>query len=175
MPKWYLKKTLTTKGNTFGFSGTDITFDFDPTLTKVQERVSKKYAGDIQRPRSNATINNFASSNILIDLKQIKWEWTITGVLTNDSGNISGVSPSTTSTAANKKNLLIAFGEQGKTMSWVERNSSEIYSVNVISMVWDDVETEVNAYSGVAESAMKTNEQRIKFTIILRKGIDRGA
>jgi hypothetical protein len=170
MTTWYLQKTLTSAGNTFGFSGTNIQFDFDTALTKVTERIAKKYGGDILRGRSRANWNLYPAINILVDLKQLTWEWTINGILCNSSGNLSGVSPTTSALAVNKKNLLIAVAEQGGTMTWVERNSSVTYTVNILSLEFPDTETEV----GTSEIYMKVGEQRIAFTMILRKGQDRG-
>ena len=174
MPTWYLQKTLTSAGNSFGFSGTNIQFNFDPILTKVEEKITKKYVGDILRPYNTSNMATKPSTNILVDTKQMQWDWTITGVLTNDTGNLSGVSPTTVSTAKAKKNLLIAFAEQGLTMTWVERNSSLFYNVNIMSIDFIDEECEVNTYGGTAEETMKDNEVRIRFSMTLRKCVDRG-
>ena len=179
MTIWYLQKTLTTNGNTFGFSGTNIQFAFDTAITKVAERIAKKYGGDVLRPYNRGNWNKQPSQNILIDLKQLTWEWTINGVLANTSGNMSSANygvavlqngSAVSDTAINKKCLLEAFAEQGGVMTWVERNSSVSYSVNIISLEFTDIETEV----GTSEVYMKPGEQRIAFTMILRKGVDRG-
>jgi len=105
--------------------------------------------------------------------------------LVNDTGNLSTVNPTTTATAINKKNLLIAFAEDGGTMSFFHRNFGSnrptgtnypnniiatAENVNIVSLQFDDEETEV----GTNEVYMKNNERRISFSMVLQKGIDRG-
>ena len=183
----YLTKTLTTYGNSFGFSGT-VTIDLDPALTKITERIKGLYGAKIDRPRSKTSRNNYAPTCIIVDLKQTQHFFDIIGVLTNDTGNISGLTPTTTSTAVAKKNVLIAFKEQGGAINFYHRNfggnrpTGSSYPDNVTAtaenvfiedMSFEDDETEVNTYGGTAEETMKENEQRIKFTMTLRRGKER--
>ena len=185
MSIYYLQKSLSITGNSFGFYGNNINFDFDPTLTKVTEKMDKLYRGEIPRYRSRKDWENFSPSTILIDLKAVKWIFILTGVLTNDTGNLTGVSPATTATAINKKNLLLAFAEQGGTCYFVHRNfggnrptgnaypnntTATAENVNIIGLQFDDEETEV----GTSEQYMKVGERRIGFQITLQKAIDRG-
>ena len=185
MTTWYLKKTLSATGNSFGFYGTNVQLDFDTALTKVTEKLDKLYKGEIPRYRSRKDWDDYSPSTILIDLKATKWTFIVTGVLVNDTGNLSTVNPTTTATAINKKNLLIAFAEDGGTMSFFHRNFggnrptgtnhpnniiATAENVNIVSLQFDDEETEV----GTNEVYMKNNERRISFSMVLQKGIDRG-
>jgi len=167
---YYIQKTLTTNGNAFGFSGTNIQLSLDSEVTKVEENIEKKYAANIQRPRSRLNWPNYASSSIIVDLKQIKWTIIVTGILTNDSGNLTGVSPSTAATAVNKKNLLIAMAEHGGSVTFKHRNNSNAETVQIISMQFTDESTEVGSDE---TTIMKEGEMRLGFTITMQKGADR--
>lgn len=194
MPTYYLQKTLTKTGNTLGFAGADIQFNFDPTLSKVIENINKKYAAKTDIARDKPSYPNYPSKTLLLDVKTMEWIWTITGVLTNDSGtmtaakyngNVTQNDLAINDTAINKKNLLIAFAEQGGNMKWCHRNFGETRPtppdgydpattyepVNIISMQFEDIETEVT--SSTAEDLMKLSEQRISFIIVLQRGQDR--
>ena len=169
MATYYLQKTLVGAGNSFGFSGTNIQIDLDSAVTKVTESLNKLYVVNLQMPQNKNTYSNAPATTYLVDLKQLKWTFEVFGELTNDTGNISGVSPATTSTAVNKMHLLEAMAEQGGQLVFGHRNNTSTETVNVVSMKFEDIETEV----GTSEVAMKENEARIHFTILLQKGQDR--
>lgn len=201
MPTYYLQKDLVQAGNTHGFAGTGIQFSFDTALTKIDENLDKKIAAKVLRPRSRNAYNNYPSMIILIDLKQLDWNFTVTGVLTNDSGNMTAAKynvdvtqngSALTDIAVNKKNLLIAFMEQGGNCKWYHRNfgktrpafpggfeaATTYEPVQIISLKFEDDEAEVQKWndaftSGTTEQEMREGEQRIKFTMVLQRGQDR--
>jgi hypothetical protein len=193
MVTYYLQRTLTVTGNSYGFSGTDIQFNLDTAMTKIIERLDRIYGGQIDRARSKSNRDSYAVSTIIIDLKQMRHFFDLTGTLSNSSGTMSSDKYNTTvlqngasvnDTAVNKKNLLIAFVEQGGPLYLFHRNfgsnrpTGTAYPENatattemvfITTMQFEDIETEV----GASEVYMKEGEQRISFTMTLRRGKER--
>lgn len=193
MVTYYLQKTLTQAGNTHGFAGVNIQFSFDTALTKVVEKIDKKIPATAMRGRSKPSYGSYPSLTLLVDIKNIGWSFVISGVLTNDDGNMTAAKynvdvtqtgSAVVDTAVNKKNLLIAMSEQGGSLKWFHRNfgstrpappsefeqATTYEPVNILSMEFEDVETEVGADE---TTIMKPNEQRLRFTIVLQRGQDR--
>jgi len=188
MATYYLQKTLTTNGNSFGFSCTDYQIDLDSSVKDVKEIFSIKDIF-IERPHAKSSRNSYSSNTIIIPLKKVEWTFTVTGGLTNDDGNMTTITQNgnaVANTAVNKKNVLIAMAEQGGTVLFGHRNfganrpvdanhpdnkSATAETVVIKSMEFPDVETEVGSDE---TTIMKPNEERLTFTIVLRKGSERG-
>lgn len=190
MVTYYLQKTLTKNGNSFGFIATNYQFDFDSAMTKVTENMEKSYRAKVFRDRARNSWELFSPHQLIIDTKDIRITFTLTGILTNDDGNLSGITDkdggAVSATAVNKKNILIAMAEQGGVLTFFHRNfginrpvddnhpgnlSATGETVNIIKMQFDDEETEVTI--STAEDVMKPGEVRLRFIIVLEKGIDR--
>lgn len=107
--------------------------------------------------------------------------------MTSDKYNVAVTQNGSTVSdlAINKKNLLIAFSESGGAVQLFHRNfgpnrptNTTIYPENITAtkenlfittMQFEDMECEV----GSSEVYMREGEQRIKFTMTLRRGKER--
>lgn len=170
MVTYYLQKTLTAAGNNYGYSGINVQVDLDSAVTKVTENVKKKFAGNIQYPTSRGSYAVRAPYSIIVDIKQIVHTFIITGYLTNDTANITNLSPATAGTAIAKKKVLIAMAEQGGQITFAHRNDTGTLTVQIMELSFDDTEAEVGSDE---TTIMKTGETRLGFTITLQKGQDR--
>jgi len=157
---------LTTTANFYGIGGTNVEVDLSSGAIKVDENYKNEKPKAINIPKRGKKALTLDSS--YVELRRMSKTLTLTGWLTDDSGNITNTSPATTNTALNKKKTLEAMAEEGGPIRFYYRNEAFMCSIDDLKFGDEYFETSPNTTDPTNELVAK-----IDFIINMTVGYER--